>query len=55
MTSIPYSRANALRRALAEMELQPDDKLDFDDVTMLLECVMEDEHETVSDASIGKS
>jgi len=51
----PYSRANTLRRALAEMELQPNDKLDYDDVTMLLECVMEDEHETVSDASIGKS
>ena len=36
-------------------ELGPDDELDYDDVTMLLECVMEDEHETISDASIGKS
>ena len=53
--TIPYSRANALRGALAEMELGPDDELDYDDVTILLECVMEDEHETVSDASIGKS
>ena len=51
----PYSRANTLRRALAEMELEPDEELDCDDVTMLLECVMEDEHETVSDTSIGKS
>ena len=51
----PYSRANTLRRALAEMELEPDQELDYDDVTMLLECVMEDEHETISDASIGKS
>ena len=37
------------------MELEPDEELDYDDVTMLLECVMEDEHETISDASIGKS
>ena len=51
----PYSRANTLRRALAEMELEPDEELDYDDVSMLLECVMEDEHETISDASIGKS
>ena len=53
--TIPYSRVNALRRALAEMELGPDEELDYDDVSMLLECVMEDEHETVSDTSIGKS
>ena len=50
-----YSRSNLLKESLAEMELQPGDELDYEDVSMLLECVMEDEHETVSDASIGKS
>ena len=39
--TIPYSRVNALRRALAEMELEPDEELDYDDVTLLLESVME--------------
>ena len=36
------------------MELQPGDELDFDDVSMLLEHLMEMEHETISDTSIGK-
>ena len=53
--TIPYSRANTLRRALAELELEPDEELDYDDVVELLEYVMEDEHETISGASIGKS
>eukprot|EP01048_Picozoa_sp_COSAG05_P007526 COSAG05_NODE_533_length_8896_cov_17.527404_2_plen_222_part_00 len=52
---VPYSRANTLREALAEMELQPGDELDFEDVSMLLEHLVETEHERISDASIGKS
>ena len=52
---VPYSRANSLREALTEMELQPGDELDFEDVSMLLEHLIETEHERISDASIGKS
>ena len=37
------------------MELQPGDELDFEDVSMLLEHLIETEHERISDASIGKS
>ena len=52
---VPYSRANTLREALAEMEHQPGDELDFEDVSMLLVHLIETEHERISDASIGKS
>ena len=52
---VPYSRANTLREALAEMELQPGVELDFEDVSMLLEHLTDTEHERISDASIGKS
>ena len=52
---IPYSRVKTLRGALAEMELQPGVELDFEDVSMLLEHLIETEHERISDASIGKS
>ena len=51
---IPYSRVKTLRGGLAEMELQPSDELDYDDVRILLEHLMEDEHQTISDASVGK-
>ena len=51
---IPYSRVKLLRGGLAEMELQPSDELDYDDVRILLEHLMEDEHQTISDASVGK-
>ena len=51
---VTYSRLSVLRAALAEMELQPGEELDCDDVHALLECLLEAEHESITDASIGR-